>query len=669
MLSTGNISRVLLWGIKGVLFLIPLIPLYVSPSLVFPYITGKNFAFRILVEFAAALWVSLISINREYRPRSSPILISVLVFTFVIGLADLFGVSPYNSFWSNYERMEGYITILHLALYFMIMTSVLRSRKDWMVLFNIVVSVSGLVSVYALSAPPPEQSQFAVIYGRRIYGTLGNPPFLASYLLLSLFFAILLILETKRRFLKLVYLFIVTINVVAIYFSASRGAILGALVGGLIFGLIYSIRNINAVRINLGRKVLLSLLGLLIILTVMISIVRNTDFRENDSTLSRFATMFSDPSVQNRFIAWEFALNGIKERPLLGWGQENFIGVYTVNTIPFDKDEQMWLDRAHNIVLDWLVNAGVLGLLSYLAILATAYYVLVSFMRKKLISTNVALTLFTVLIVYFIQNLFTFDTISTYFLFFTLLAYLTNTKFAKKGEYQGEESVACSGWPGIKAVSLVTISLIVFSFSCYYINYKPAKESQLYLRITKSTNQYHSFLEILDDVDSALSLKTFGDFLIAQGMRAIALQIARFDIFDDKGAREFVARTVEVLEKGLSVFSHDLDYLTDNIIFYKEAASREPFFVSKAESLVKEGMRINPGYQWLYMALADISVIKKDYEGAYLNVKKVVEMDPQNDQKQLKFALAAILYQRADIASKALENVRKIRADNNAMAY
>ena len=38
--------------VLGALFLIPFIPLYVANSLFFPFITGKGFAFRILVEVA-----------------------------------------------------------------------------------------------------------------------------------------------------------------------------------------------------------------------------------------------------------------------------------------------------------------------------------------------------------------------------------------------------------------------------------------------------------------------------------------------------------------------------------------------------------------------------------------------------------------------------------------
>ncbi len=119
------------------------------------------------------------------------------------------------------------------------------------------------------------------------------------------------------------------------------------------------------------------------------------------------------------------ALEGIKRRPFLGWGQENFLALYTIVPIPFD-DKHIWVDRAHNILIDWLINAGFFGLVSYLMIFWTAVFVLIGAIRKRIIHKNMAAVIITALIVYFIQNLFTFDTINTYLVFFTLLAYIDN---------------------------------------------------------------------------------------------------------------------------------------------------------------------------------------------------------------------------------------------------
>src|SRR3990167_1826593 len=97
------------------LFLIPFVPFLVSSAFFFPFITTKAFTFRIIVEVIFAAWLLLTLLDSEYRLKKSIILYSVLGFLAVIGLADLFGVAPVKSLWSNFERMEGYITLLHLG--------------------------------------------------------------------------------------------------------------------------------------------------------------------------------------------------------------------------------------------------------------------------------------------------------------------------------------------------------------------------------------------------------------------------------------------------------------------------------------------------------------------------------------------------------------------------
>jgi len=70
------------------IFLIPFIPLYIANNLFFPFITGKAFLFRILVEIAFALWLILILRDRRYAPRFSPLLLSITIFTIIVFTAD-----------------------------------------------------------------------------------------------------------------------------------------------------------------------------------------------------------------------------------------------------------------------------------------------------------------------------------------------------------------------------------------------------------------------------------------------------------------------------------------------------------------------------------------------------------------------------------------------------
>ena len=153
MMLSINYETILLRSIKMVICLIPFLPLFIAPSVMYPYVTGKNFAFRILIEVASVLYIWLIVLNKHYRPSNSVMSIAVFIFTLVVGLADIFGTNPYNSFWSTFERMEGYITILHLAFFFMIIRAVFQSRSDWKIYFSLCLMVSMLVSLFTFIEP------------------------------------------------------------------------------------------------------------------------------------------------------------------------------------------------------------------------------------------------------------------------------------------------------------------------------------------------------------------------------------------------------------------------------------------------------------------------------------------------------------------------------------
>ena len=122
-----HFERILAHVLTGGIFLIPFVPLiiastdvfpYLISNLFFPYITGKNIAFRAIVEVLTAGWLVLVILDKRYLPKKSSIVYAVTAFLVVMSFATAFGVDPYRSFWSSFERMEGLVTYIHLYLFF-----------------------------------------------------------------------------------------------------------------------------------------------------------------------------------------------------------------------------------------------------------------------------------------------------------------------------------------------------------------------------------------------------------------------------------------------------------------------------------------------------------------------------------------------------------------------
>ena len=118
------------------IFAVPFLAFIVSSSMFFPFHNGKKFFFQIIVEVMTALWLVLMLFDARYKPRKSWVLAMLAIFVGVVALSSIFGENFYRSFWSNYERMEGLVTYLHLLAYFLVLAGTLKTEKVWSWLFN-----------------------------------------------------------------------------------------------------------------------------------------------------------------------------------------------------------------------------------------------------------------------------------------------------------------------------------------------------------------------------------------------------------------------------------------------------------------------------------------------------------------------------------------------------
>ena len=85
---------------------------------------------------------------------------------------------------------------------------------------------------------------------------------------------------------------------------------------------------------------------------------------------------FEDETIKSRFAMWRIALEGIKERPITGWGRENYslvFNLYFNQSFSDAKVAEIWEDRTHNVFIDELINGGIIELLAYLSLLTVIF--------------------------------------------------------------------------------------------------------------------------------------------------------------------------------------------------------------------------------------------------------------------------------------------------------
>lgn len=578
------LKKIILVGI----FAVPFVPLIVSVDLLFPFISGKNFAFRIIVEVILAAWAVLAIRDSSYRPKKSIILWAFAIFVGILALADFFGENPYRSFWSNYERMEGLIAHLHLLAYFVVATSVLTTEKLWHRFFYTSFGVNTAIVFFSFFqlAGKLNINQGGV----RVDATFGNATYLATYVLFSIFLLAFYLLRSRETggvdadvdirarlvimgigvgsimaayvakapsyvyFLVIVgilvgyYPFVMSLrhyggriflgllllaDIFVLYRTETRGDMLGLLCGVALSALLLAIFNREDKRV---RNWSLGVIVGLVIFVGLFVAFKNSKFIKSNSTLARFASISLQEQSSSRFQVWDMSWQGFKERPILGWGQDNFIVVFSKYYAPKMWSQEPWFDRSHNVFFDWMIASGSLGILSYLGLFGTGLYVL---WRSRKFSWTDKSVLTGLLAGYFFQNLFVFDNLTSYIMFFSVLGFVSvlghdkgeeemiTQKSAQKGQKNNSGDDASADNATYIAGPVIFAALIGV---LYYANAKPIMASN-YL-INGLSPQTEGVSKNIEYFNNLFGMNTFGSGEAREQLIELAIRLKGLNVPD-----------------------------------------------------------------------------------------------------------------------------------------
>lgn len=621
-----NMKNFLLYTVVGGLFLVPIIPFIVSGTMFFPFIVGKAFFFRILVEVIFGAYLLLAILEPSYRPKLSLVTKSIGVFALVIFLADILGENPFKSFWSNFERMEGYVLILHLAIYYVVATGVFRKISDWDRWFSTSLLASLVVSIYSLA------QIFGVVTinqgGVRVDATFGNSTYLAIYLVFHIFLALYMLAKSKKGTWQMwVYSGLVLLETVILYYTATRGAILGLIGGLLVTGIIVVIKEKENKRL---RRISFYLLGGIFVVVALFILVRNTSFVQQSPVLSRFATLSpSEIKTQGRYFVWPMAIKGVAERPLLGWGQENFNYVFNKNYDPRMYAQEQWFDRTHNIVLDWLIAGGVLGFLSY----ASLYFALLYCLWKGNQMSTIEKALFTGMVsAYVFHNMFVFDNLVSYVMFFSVLGFV-HTSYVKEHKEVSVSKVPSSVTYNYAIVPVVIIFTALF---VYYVNV-PAILANKTLIQAMSTRDALGIDKNLSLFKKALSYNSTGSDEVLEQLVQMSSQIASSAQVSDQTKQNLFKFTQEALAEKIKKTPDDARYYVFAGGFFNRINQQD-----LAIQYLNRARELSPKKQTIIFELGAAYLAKGDAVKAMELFKQAYDLEQDSPESQIIYALGGI---------------------------
>jgi len=356
---------------------------------------------------------------------------------------------------------------------------------------------------------------------------------------------------------------------------------------------------------------------------------RDTKLIQGIGPLRRLASIsLTEQTTASRFLIWNMAYQGFKEKPILGWGQENFIFVFEKYYHPAMFAQEPWFDRAHNIFFDWLIAGGALGLLSYLSLFVLSFY---SLWKSYSLSVVQKSLLASLLVGYFFHNIFVFDNIASYLLFILVLALIS---FKSRGGEEAFEEVSRKEYLSSYIKAFTPIIIILIIFSVYFFNAKGYLTSRTVLKALAP--QAEGVAKNLEFFKKALAYDTYGNQEVREQLLNAASRVLSLDVpqeFKD----EFVTFGREEMQKQI-----DSNPISARAQIFMGSFLSRLGLRDEARLYLEEGLKLSPKKQLIYFELVTNDLNAGDLAKAEEFAKTAYELDERFSDARIIYVVTLI---------------------------
>lgn len=721
--------------IRVVLALVLVSPLIVTtpplPETFFPFVVGKTLWTRTLIEIAFGLWVILLLRDSSYRFPRSWILGAFGVYVLIALLATVFSVSPTRSTWSTYERMQGWVDLAHWFTFVILLASMLRTWGQWRTFLNFNVGVGVVVCLLSLDQYLYQLFEFkltgflgdtfAYLHDKvppwrnfRLDVTLGNPTYVGGYVVVNGFIATALLWgsfvgrrrereegkrtrRTRRRqsqdsvgaiaaarpwIWRAFWVVAIALDLVVMYISSTRGPVialaLGALACGVAFGVWGGSSRLRWVM-RIGTAAFAALFMAMLAFFIALSFSGAEAVEGFGTMVERWTgTGVRNLSAIGRLTSAQIGLEAALNRPVLGWGPENYSIAYDRYAQPevFSQDVIVSFDQAHNKPIEEISTKGLLGLAGYTTIWV---FMLVVFVRKvRLLEGSrqvFAVVLGGALVAYFIQNIFLFDTPSTAPQFFTLAAFavfLGSLAFeedisrsgrkrspansmdnrAALGPLRRAANAAAAGWARLSdsvagsfregtdglaaawaAIFTATAAVLLVMF---FVNVRTFMASTYAIGVFDDTLSWEERFQKFEDTVN--TFPPLGHYIRILMIQEIGQQWGDMDADEANMAFELVeAHAVE----GMAAEPEEWRVVAATAALYQVIGGHDPTFIPRARALADRAAELAPWRIEVHRMLAAQLFVEGDPEGG-LDIIDAYIMKAPNTERHFRLLRSAI---------------------------
>ncbi len=221
------------------------------------------------------------------------------------------------------------------------------------------ICIFGIYQYFTGFGLSPEFTKYAYT-DKKIEATLDNPNNLGAFLVLALFPIIMLVIYEKNKIKKSIYSLISVLIIINIVLTGSRNAIIGVALGAVILAIVFSWK-------------LIFIIGPVAVISLFIPKISH-----------RILDIANSSQNASRIYLWKTALKMIKEHPILGVGNGNYVSLYDTYVKKYPELKYPWFTHrpSHNSYLKVTSELGILGIISFVCML------IFSLLRVKQVAAN-----------------------------------------------------------------------------------------------------------------------------------------------------------------------------------------------------------------------------------------------------------------------------------------
>ncbi|HTE48683.1 MAG TPA: O-antigen ligase family protein, partial [Candidatus Paceibacterota bacterium] len=454
-------------------------------------------------------------------------------------------------------------------------------------------------------------------------GLAGNSSYTGAYLIFSFFIGGILLFVVRNVWRKILVSIGLIIILVIPFVIGARGAFGGLLAGILVAFFIYlALSGKKIIRVT---GVTLLILSLVLTAFVGISLIQPT---------SRIHSEFEKAAGNSRFIFWKIALEGIKERPLLGWGPENYSVVYAKYFDPTilepGEAREVSVDKPHNMVLEQFVSGGFIGGMLFLLFLILFFILPLYFYRKKIFS-KMELALFTGLFfAYFLQDLIIFDTVITYMTLFVLFGIFTGTTLIFT---QKEKIKTISGLKPIARTVHAIVCILLFIFSWIFFVHLPSKKAKgIYTLVSRKTAEKDfSVVASISPMGNGRDVGIIGERMVKSYQENIDTikQDPRLIAQAHTDINSFLTEADKLTEAAPNDYALWLACAQLESFDMTSTGNFEDKAISRALSYIDRARELSPNDPRVYLVYGQIFAYQKEFAKAHDYLMKAYNLDPK----------------------------------------